>query len=345
MATHLIAFWNLENLFAPEDFSDRPAWLAERIAADLKGWSRELFDRKVEQLCRILRQMNGGQGPDILGVCEVENRFVLESLAQQLNQHLPLRRYAPVHADASRDQRGVDTAFLVDSARYRHDPATLFNYFVMRRTGTRDITQATFRTEAGRDLVLLCNHWPSRSGGTHESRGYRMTAGETLAYFHQRTREVLGSETAILAMGDFNDEPPEDSLVIHAQASRERGDVERSSTVARFYNLAWRYLQQEGIDQRGQPRLVHGTLYFEGDGYVFDQLLVSRSLLRATAPLRVKEETARIEMFAEMVDRRVSEGAIRFGLPKGDPARNVNRDGYSDHFPVSVMLEEDPAPR
>jgi endonuclease/exonuclease/phosphatase family metal-dependent hydrolase len=342
MASHLIAFWNLENLFAPQDWSGRPAWLAERVAADLKGWSRALFDRKVEQLCRILRQMNGGQGPDILGVCEVENRFVLEALAQRLNQLLPARRYAPVHADASRDQRGVDTAFLFDSARYRHDPASLFSYFVMRRTGTRDITQATFRTEAGRDLVLLCNHWPSRSGGTHESRGYRMTAGETLAYFHQRIREELGSETAILAMGDFNDEPPEDSLVIHAQATRERGDVERSSSVARFYNLAWRYLQQEGTDQRGQRRLVHGTLYFEGDGYVFDQLLVSRSLLRASAPLQVKEETARIELFAEMVDRRVSEGAIRFGLPKGD-AGNVNRDGYSDHFPVSVVLEEAPA--
>lgn len=345
MATHLIAFWNVENLFAPEDFSDRPAWLAERIAPDLKGWSNELFARKVEQLSRILRQMNGGKGPDILGVCEVENRFVLECLAQRLNQLLPARRYTPVHADASRDQRGVDTAFLYDSARYRHDPATLFSYFVMRRTGTRDITQATFTTAAGHDLVLLCNHWPSRSGGTHESRGYRMTAGETLAYFHQRIREELGNDVAILAMGDFNDEPPEDSLLIHAQATRERGDVERSNSVARFYNLAWRYLQQEATDQRGQSRLVHGTLYFEGDGYVFDQLLVSRSLLRANAPLRVKEETARIELVAEMVDRRVSEGAIRFGLPKGDPARNVNRDGYSDHFPISVVMEEDPAPR
>lgn len=117
MVTHLIAFWNLENLFAPEDFVDRPPWLAERIAPDLKGWSRELFDRKVEQLSRILRQMNGGKGPDILGVCEVENRFVLEQLAQRLNEHLPARRYAPVHADASHDQRGVDTALLYDSAR------------------------------------------------------------------------------------------------------------------------------------------------------------------------------------------------------------------------------------
>jgi hypothetical protein len=33
---------------------------------------------------------------------------------------------------------------------------------------------------------------------------------------------------------------------------------------------------------------------------------------------------------------------VRFGLPKGDAARNVNPDGFSDHFPVSVVIDELP---
>jgi hypothetical protein len=340
MPRHRIVFWNLENLFAPEDHPDRPAWLARAIGRDLRGWTESLFTRKIEQLGEVLRRIDDGAGPDILAVCEVENRFVLELLAARLNEVLPERLYRPVHADSQRDQRGIDTAFLMDERRYGHDPASLFSYFVMRRTGTRDITQATFTTPAGIGLVLLCNHWPSRSGGTHESRGYRMTAGETLAWFHQRIRQELGDDTAILALGDFNDEPSDESLTLHALATRERGDVERARSVPRFYNLAWRYLQQEATDHRGDPRRLSGTLYFGGNGFVFDQILAAKGLLLPSSPLQVVEDSARIEADPILVDHRVSEGPIRFGLPRGDAERNVNPDGFSDHFPVSVLIEE-----
>lgn len=344
MATlHCVAFWNLENLFAPEGSPERLPWMAERLADDLKGWTPELFARKLDQLTRILQQIHGGRGPDLLGVCEVENRSVLDKLCERLNAALPRRQYTPVHADSSRDGRGIDTAFLYDSRRYSHNPATFFSHFVMRRTGTRDISQATFTTKAGRDLVLLCNHWPARTGGTYESRGYRFTAGESLAYFHQRIREELGPDAPILALGDFNDEPFDESLRQYAEATRERGDVERSRSAPRFYNLAWRFVPVETTDRKGQKRLVYGTISFEGNGAVFDQILVSRGLLLGQRGLKVREESARMELFPEMVDDRPAEGPIRFGLPKGNSAR-VNREGFSDHFPVSVLVEEASAP-
>ena len=81
MTNHFVAFWNLENLFAPEGFADREPWIAQRLASDLAGWTQALFDTKIDQLVSIISQMNGGQGPDILGVCEVENEFVLSRLA------------------------------------------------------------------------------------------------------------------------------------------------------------------------------------------------------------------------------------------------------------------------
>jgi hypothetical protein len=124
------------------------------------------------------------------------------------------------------------------------------------------------------NLIAMCNHWPSRSGGTYESRGYRMTAGETPSYWHQRVWEEKGSDTAIIAMDDFNDDPFDGSVLIHARATRERGDVERATIAARFYNLTWRYLEQKGEDN------------------------------------------------------------------KGNAAKHVNTSGFSDHFPVSVILQE-----
>lgn len=340
MPNHFVAFWNLENLFAPEGFAGREPWLAQKLASDLSGWTQALFDTKISQLASIIRQMNGGQGPDILGVCEVENAYVLQQLTAQLNGQLGNRNYDVVHVDSTEDQRGIDTAFVFDSSNYTFDPQAIFSYFVMRRTGTRDITQVTFTTQNGNDLIALCNHWPSRSGGAYESRGYRMTAGETLSYWHQRIWEERGSDIPIIAMGDLNDDPFDDSVQIHARATRERGDVERAQTAVRFYNLAWHYVEQQGQDHNGNSKLLHGTLYFGGNGNVFDQLLVSKGLLVQGSPITVDEGSARIELFPEMVDHSVSRGPIRYGLSKGNAAENVNTGGFSDHFPVSVVLQE-----
>lgn len=340
MPGHFFAFWNLENLFAPENFPGREPWIAQRLASYLRGWTQTLFTTKLDQLTSILCQMNNSQGPDILGVCEVENKYVLEQLTARMNGVLHDRNYNVVHADSTQDYRGIDTAFVFDTNEYTVDPNTIFSHFVLRRTGTRDITQVTFTTQRGHDLIALCNHWPSRSGGAYESRGYRMTAGETLSYWHQRIWEERGNDIPIIAVGDFNDDPFDESLKIHARATRERGDVERAQSAVRFYNLAWRYMEQQVRDHDGNPKLLHGTLYFDGNGNVFDQILVSKGLLLQNSPIVVIEDSARIEIFPEMVDHRVAYGPIRFGIPNGNVAKNVNTNGFSDHFPVSVVLRE-----
>lgn len=340
MSDFFIAFWNLENLFAPENHPGREPWIAKAMAGDLRGWSDDLFARKIAQLGKVIAGMNGGAGPDLLGVCEVENRFCLEALATALVAALPHRDYALVHADSTLDHRGIDTAFVYDAKRLSVDPAKIFSHFVMRRTGTRDIVQATFRTAAGTDFVALCNHWPSRSGGAAiDSEGFRMTAGETLGYWHERIREEIGADVPVIAMGDLNDDPSDRSVTIHACATRERDDVE-NATSARFYNLTWNVLRQTVVDVAGKERLLYGSLYFKGNGNSFDQIFVSRAFLRGPSRLRVREETTRLVTPPEMVATSKNEGPIRFGLPAGDAAKNVDPNGFSDHFPVSVVIEE-----
>jgi hypothetical protein len=165
-----------------------------------------------------------------------------------------------------------------------------------------------------------------------------MTAGETLGYWHERIREVKGDDIAVIAIGDLNDEPADPSVVIHANSSRERDDIE-NATSARFYNLAWSYLRQDAVTVSGKRRTLYGTLYYKGDANIFDQILVSRAFLRGAGPFRVLEGSARIEALPAMVHDSKNEGPIRFGLPRGDAAGNVNTAGFSDHFPVSVTIE------
>lgn len=341
MAQHFVAFWNVENLFGPEDHPQRIPWVAERMARDLEGWSEALYARKQDRLAHVITRMNKGAGPDILGLCEVEDRFVLEDLKHRVGEELG-RNYGIVHADNQHDKRGIDTAFLFDQDRYGVDPAHIFSHFVIRRTGTRDILQATFRTADDQEVILLANHWPSRSGGAEKSAGFRATAGETLAYWHQRIREEARDKerACILALGDFNDDPFDPSLRFNANATRERGDVERAES-PKFYNFTWEYLSTEAVDSQGNPRLLDGSLYYKNDGNLFDQILAARPLLdRGAAGFKAVAGSAGIFALPEMVSHRTGQGPIRFGLPKGDPARNINEEGFSDHFPVKILLED-----
>lgn len=77
------------------------------------------MDRKIIQLSSIIQQMNLNRGPDLLGVCGVENKFVVELLIQSLA--LLGRNYQVIHSD-SPDQRGIDVAFIYDENLFKVPP-------------------------------------------------------------------------------------------------------------------------------------------------------------------------------------------------------------------------------
>jgi hypothetical protein len=98
---YYVAWWNLENLFDEENSPRRTEKVARVIRNDIAGWTAALRDRKIAQLASVIAQMNDGTGPDLLGVCEVENRFVLDLLADAVHALLPGRQYRIVHADTT----------------------------------------------------------------------------------------------------------------------------------------------------------------------------------------------------------------------------------------------------
>jgi predicted extracellular nuclease len=322
--TYHVAWWNLENLFdeenaPPERRTDK---VFRAIKSDIAGWTPPRRDRKVSQLASVIAQMNGGVGPDLLGVCEVENRFVLDLLVTAVSASLPDRSYGVVHADTD-DARGIDVAFVYDDTIFEVPANETFFHVVMRRNATREILQVNFRTDKGRTWSVFGNHWPSRSGGQYESAGYRAIAGETLAYFHQRALEVHGPETPALAMGDFNDEPFDPSLVIHALSTRQRQRVTEGDA-PRMWNLMWPALGQPG-----------GTFYFDNQPNVLDQFLVNKNMAKQNSPIRAKVDTVEILRFPGTFTGKYSKPKPFGGM--GDP---VNENGFSDHFPISLEVTE-----
>ena len=110
MANYYVTWWNLENLFDSEN-ALRTDKLRRALNKELEGWSDEILEKKIKQLVKMLRTINGSNGPDILGVCEVENENVLKKFRDSLQQTLD-RGYKIIHAD-TQDERGIDVAFFL----------------------------------------------------------------------------------------------------------------------------------------------------------------------------------------------------------------------------------------
>lgn len=75
-----VAFWNLQNLFDVN---------SGEIATDLefipeKGWTRDVLDKKIENLSKPLKIMNNGNPPDLIGFCEIESEKLARDLCEKV---------------------------------------------------------------------------------------------------------------------------------------------------------------------------------------------------------------------------------------------------------------------
>ncbi len=323
---YFIAWWNVENLFDVVTSAQRPEWLQKKLAKELKGWDETVLNRKIGNLSSVIRKMNNGNGPDILGVCEIENRSVLEKLRDALS---PLGRdYGIVHFEMN-DQRGIDVAFIYDRDIFVFGQS--FSHVILKRTATRDLFQVNFTTHKNNDLILIGNHWPARSAGVLESEPYRIIAGETLSYWMERIAEIKGADVAVMVMGDFNDEPFSRSVREYARGVNSLKKVVYARS-PRLYNLMWPLLAQG-----------KGTYYYNNFPFVFDQIMLSKSLVKTTGKIKVRKDNngnypVQVEMIPEMVSGGRYPTPVAFGRPS--KKSTFNPDGYSDHFPVSVVIEE-----
>ncbi|MEY4145101.1 MAG: hypothetical protein RLZZ335_953, partial [Bacteroidota bacterium] len=76
-----IAHYNVENLF---DTIDQPETEdSDFTPAGKLKWTQERLNLKKQKIAQVVCAMNSGKGPDVLGLCEVENRAVVEELLSQ----------------------------------------------------------------------------------------------------------------------------------------------------------------------------------------------------------------------------------------------------------------------
>jgi hypothetical protein len=95
--------YNVENLFDTVDESKKDD--AEFLPGSEKKWDNEKYHKKLADLSKVLSSVNEAELPEIIALCEVENRHVVTELVA--TGGMSRGKYEVVHYD-SPDLRGID---------------------------------------------------------------------------------------------------------------------------------------------------------------------------------------------------------------------------------------------
>jgi len=315
-----IAFYNLENLF--DTINDVTKNDEASPMMELKENRSKVYWDKIDKLGSVIAQIGkdkSNTSPTILGVCEVENRAVLEDLVN--SDRLKSKRYGIIHYE-SPDRRGIDVALLYQQRYFKPVHHESFNpniYRDNRKVYTRD--QLLVSGYLDDELIhVIVNHWPSRSGGEMKSRPLR----EKAAYQNTKIIDQIKEKEKnpkILVLGDFNDDPINTSFKKVLKTKEKKKDVEDGDLYNPFERLF-----KKGYNTGG----------YRDNISMFDQIIITSALLS-----KDEKDFTSYKMFNPAVFNK-SFMTNKKGRYKGYPFRSFSfgtyTGGYSDHYPVYLYL-------
>ncbi|MCG6188418.1 endonuclease/exonuclease/phosphatase family protein [Maribellus maritimus] len=308
-----IAFYNVENLF---DTVDEPGKMDEEFTPGSdKQWTDERYRKKLQDISAVLSSIDKKELPEIIGLCEVENKKVVSDLVH--TDKLAAGKYGIVHYE-SPDVRGIDCALV-----YRPDEFKVLDCLPVHITfknepdyKTRDILYVKGRTKNREVFHLFVNHWPSRIGGEEQTEPKRVAVAAVLRAKIDSVLHV-NPKAKIIVMGDMNDEPVNKSL---------------SETLS------------AGIPGKSNKELVNlmypddlqnlGSYNFRGNWNMLDNLIVSTNLLDEEG-FQCKDKKGFV-FHEEWMEYKNNRGEVSPNRTYGGPNYY---GGISDHFPVYFKLQ------
>lgn len=310
--TLFVGFWNTENLF---DWIDDPVTNdSDFTPSGRYNWTEERYEQKIKNIAQVINDMNNGNGPDILGMAEVEHKTVLDNIIQK---YLNVNKYKSIEFE-SPDIRGIDCAMLYNSKDLLLISAKPDTIILSSKYKTRAILEAAFVTKYSDTLHIFVNHFPSRRGGQDESVISRIEAAKVLKYNVDKLLNQNAS-AKIIIVGDFNDQPSDTAIsyILNAlPVDCNKFDKQE------LYNLDY----PDFLEKK------QGTYSYRGQWNFLDQIIVSGGLF-------LGDITYICSSFKVFNKEYLFE---KEGKYKGTPFPTFGGKkylgGYSDHLPVTAKF-------
>ena len=328
---YVIGFYNFENLF---DIYDDPVKNDSEFLPEGKNkWTQAKYEKKLHNMAKVIRSMadNNKRWHTILGISEIENRLVIEDLVSQ--PEIADANYQIVHYD-SPDRRGVDVALLYKPDQFTYLDSESIPFDFNSDIDFSDTDTSYFKTRdilmvhgliAGEHFAFYVAHLPSRIGG---KGGNLRSRGAEIIYNHSRRMEAKYPGIKIVAMGDMNDNPTDDSMAKYLHGQEHLENV----TPTEFYSPYISML-----------KAGYGSLCYQGVWSIYDLELVNYNLAHAPdGGLKIQPVTKKHgkEYYGVVFKRPWM--TTQKGQYKGYPFRTFSNGafvgGYSDHYPTYIVI-------
>jgi predicted extracellular nuclease len=303
-----VMFYNVENFF---DIQNDPNTNDDDFTpTGANHWNKNRFIQKRNNIYKTIIAANKGKVPHIVGLCEVENRYVL----RQLTEQTPLSKYnyGIVHYD-SPDRRGIDVALLYLKDSFEIIASKAYKTLPLQ---TRDILYVKGRTNDNDTLHFFVNHFPSKSGGA-ASENNRILVAKALKLVVDSIF-LENSNANICVMGDFNDYP--DSKPIKVMDVKPLNVYEGNGYL---YNMSL-HLQDE----------KQGSIKFQNKWELIDLFFVSGNLLFNRTGWTCSADNIEIFKAGFLLETVTGEGES----PKRTYRGPAYMGGFSDHLPVILTF-------
>ena len=311
-----VAFWNLENFFDP--FVDSTRAYNEFTENGGQHWTKTRFYNKRNNIYKAILSFSGSQPIGIMGVCEVENEFVLNAVFAQT----PLKRfnYRWVHYEGP-DRRGIDPAIIYSKDKFQLIYSEAIPFYNPNDTAmvSRDILYAKFFDYRSDTLHCFVNHWPSKYRGELETADARNCAADIVRRMVDSIVAVI-PEAKIIIMGDFND-TPESPCIREVLGTKHHSETTENDLLVNLF-------------ARGEDLGFKGTLKHQDSWSIFDQIIVTKSLINSNS-LHCTSSDARIIHDPMLLTEDATYHGVKLNRTYLGP-RYLG--GFSDHLPVVLLL-------
>lgn len=328
---YVIGFYNLENLF---DIYDDPVKNDSEFLPEGKNkWTQAKYEKKLHNMAKVIRSMadNNKRWHTILGISEIENRLVIEDLVSQ--PEIADANYQIVHYD-SPDRRGVDVALLYKPDQFTYLDSESIPFDFNSDIDFSDTDTSYFKTRdilmvhgliAGEHFAFYVAHLPSRVGG---KGGNLRSRGAEIIYNHSREMEAKYPGIKIVAMGDMNDNPTDDSMAKYLHGQERLENVTPTEFFSPYISML---------------KAGYGSLCYQGVWSIYDLELVNYNLAHAPdGGLKIQPVTKNHgkEYYGVVFKRPWM--TTQKGQYKGYPFRTFSNGafvgGYSDHYPTYIVI-------
>ena len=307
----LVANWNLQTFF--DGTKDGCEYKEFQKAAD---WNNETYKVRLERLCQFISTTDA----DIYVFEEIENEGIIYDISNELagaGHNWNQKKFWNYSVFAKEEGTAIGIGIL---SRYPLSNIKTHSMDIRIHSTAQPSTRYILEVEVSvekKPLIILANHWKSKSGGEQETEIWRDWQESVLA---KRIEELCKEESrAIIICGDFNRDAADFVCNLSNQKNWQNG---MNNTLLRYADFGYTdYVDVNSLwfTDGGDFSSPKGSYYYDDNWERIDNIMIAGKVQKVS-----------------FSPSAVSPWASAQGYPVA--YKMYTGQGWSDHLPVCAQI-------